>query len=148
MGAFLAIRIEVRQTLETLYILKPSTVFLLHSRSLESLSQASKLAVFFFFLAFCAIPAARNESKSWFFVFGGKSEIRLTTLGRETGWTVKPSKVDWVEAFVPGGKNERFSYCVLMMTSIKMTGNLASRFCNNLSIISSLSLQTVYFQNS
>lgn len=69
MGAFLAMRIEVRQTLEALYILKPITVFLLHSRSLESLSQATKLAVFFFFLAFCAIPAARNKSKSWFFVF-------------------------------------------------------------------------------
>ena len=79
-------------------------------------------------------------------MFGGKSEIRLTTLGRETGWTVKPSKVDWVEAFVPGGKNERFLYCVLMMTSIKMTGNLASRFCNNLSIISSLSCKLCTFK--
>lgn len=88
MGAFLAMTIEVRQTLESLYILKPSTVFLLHSRSLESRSQATKLAGFFFFFAFCAIPATRNRSKSWFFVFGGKSEIKLTTLGRVAGWTV------------------------------------------------------------
>lgn len=35
-----------------------------------------------------------------------KSEIKLTTLGREVGWMVKPSNVEWVEAFVPCGKNE------------------------------------------
>lgn len=69
MGAFLAMSIEVRQTLEALYILKPSTVFLLHLRSLESLSQATKLAVFFSSSRSAPIPAARNKSKGWFFVF-------------------------------------------------------------------------------
>ena len=96
-------------------------------------SQASELAVFSL-IAFCAIPVAGNKSKSWFCVFGGKSETKLSFSiipRRETGWTVKPFKVEWADAFVPGGKNERFSYCVLMTTSRTTTGSVTSRFCNN-----------------